>query len=85
MTHPERRRRQIWGVCVADLDLRLYTSEPVWNSHTYMAEGLSDTYIQLFGSHLLITQQLMLRADEHLEPGDSGRNRLDAREVVGSR
>ncbi|MFN0092132.1 MAG: MarR family winged helix-turn-helix transcriptional regulator [Acidimicrobiales bacterium] len=33
-----------------------------------MTDGLSDTDIELFGSVLVFTQQLMLRADEYLEP-----------------
>ncbi len=33
-----------------------------------MAEGLSETDIELFGSILMFAQQLASRADEHLEP-----------------
>lgn len=33
-----------------------------------MAEGLSETDIELFGSILVFTQQLMSRADDYLEP-----------------
>jgi DNA-binding MarR family transcriptional regulator len=50
------------------VDLRLFSSEPMRNIIAYMATGLSDTDVELFGSLFVLMQQLTFLADEHLRP-----------------